>query len=201
MSNQQDIIPHQHTVVSTDRERLNGHKGHVLWFTGLSGSGKSTLASAVEVELHQKGVRTFVLDGDNVRVGINSDLGFDPRSRKENIRRIAHVCALMREAGIVVLSAFVSPYQRDRELVSTTVDGHFSEIFVSAPLEVCESRDVKGLYAKARAGEIPNFTGISAPFEEPERPSLDVPTHQMSVEEAAAIVVEHTMQIIRPNHE
>jgi adenylylsulfate kinase len=185
------IIPHQHAVSKEDRERQNGHKGHVLWFTGLSGSGKSTVASAVERELHQHGIRTFILDGDNVRAGLNSDLDFSAASREENIRRIAHVSALMKEAGLVVLSAFVSPYQKDRDFVRECSQGDFSEIFISTPLEVCEQRDVKGLYAKARAGEISSFTGISAPFEEPNNPELDVPTHQMSIEETTAMVVDY----------
>jgi adenylylsulfate kinase len=185
------IIPHQHAISKEDRERQNGHKGHVLWFTGLSGSGKSTVASAVERELHQQGIKTFILDGDNVRTGLNSDLDFSAASREENIRRIAHVSALMKDAGLVVLSAFVSPYQKDRDFVRECAQGDFSEIFISTPLEVCEQRDVKGLYAKARAGEISNFTGISAPFEEPTNPELDVPTHQMSIEEATAMVVDY----------
>ena len=185
------IIPHQHAISKEDRERQNGHKGLVLWFTGLSGSGKSTVASAVERELHQQGIRTFILDGDNVRTGLNSDLDFSAASREENIRRVAHVSALMKDAGLVVLSAFVSPYQKDRDFVRESAQGDFSEIFISTPLEVCEQRDVKGLYAKARAGEISNFTGISAPFEEPTNPELDVPTHQMSIEEAAAMVVDY----------
>jgi len=185
------IIPHQHAISRGERERQNGHKGHVLWFTGLSGSGKSTIASAVERELHQQGIRTFILDGDNVRSGLNSDLDFSAASREENIRRIAHVSGLMKDAGLVVLSAFVSPYQKDRDFVRACALGHFSEIFISTPLEVCEQRDVKGLYAKARAGEISNFTGISAPFEEPTSPELNVPTHEMSIEEATAMVVDY----------
>jgi adenylylsulfate kinase len=185
------IIPHHHAISKEDRERQNGHKSHVLWFTGLSGSGKSTVASAVERELHQQGIRTFILDGDNVRTGLNSDLNFSVESREENIRRIAHVSALMKDAGLVVLSAFVSPYHKDRDFVRACANGDFSEVFVSTPLEVCEQRDVKGLYAKARAGEISNFTGISAPFEAPANPELDVPTHQLSIEEATARVVDY----------
>ena len=191
MSEKLHIIPHQHAISKEDRERQNGHKGHVLWFTGLSGSGKSTVASAVERELHQQGIKTFILDGDNVRAGLNSDLDFSAASREENIRRIAHVSALMKDAGLVVLSAFVSPYQKDRDFVRECANNEFSEIFISTPLKVCEQRDVKGLYAKARAGEISNFTGISAPFEEPINPDLDVPTHEMSIEEATAMVVDY----------
>ena len=185
------IIPHQHAVSKEDRERQNGHKGHILWFTGLSGSGKSTVASAVERELHEHGIRTFILDGDNIRTGLNSDLDFSAASREENIRRIAHASALMKDAGLVVLSAFVSPYQKDRDFVRECAKGDFSEIFISTPLEVCEQRDVKGLYAKARAGQISNFTGISAPFEEPTNPELDVPTHELSIEQATAMVMDY----------
>ena len=195
------IIPHQHAVSKEDREHQNGHRGHVLWFTGLSGSGKSTVASAVERELHQRGIRTYILDGDNVRSGLNSDLDFSAASREENIRRIAHVSALMKDAGIVVLSAFVSPYQKDRDFVRACSNGEFSELFISTPLEVCEQRDVKGLYAKARAGEISNFTGISAPFEAPGNPELDVPTHTMSIEEAAAMVVAYIIPKITGDNE
>ena len=191
------IIPHQHSVSKQDREQQNGHKGHVLWFTGLSGSGKSTVASAVERELHQKGFRTFILDGDNVRAGLNSDLDFSAESREENIRRIAHVSALMKDAGLIVLSAFVSPYAKDRDFVKSACDNDFSEIFISTPLEVCEQRDVKGLYAKARAGEISNFTGISAPFEKPANPELDVPTHTMSIEDATNMVVSYVIEHVK----
>ena len=185
------IIPHQHAVSKEDRERQNGHKGHVLWFTGLSGSGKSTVASAVERELHEHGIRTFILDGDNIRTGLNSDLDFSAASREENIRRIAHASALMKDAGLIVLSAFVSPYQKDRDFVRECAQSDFSEIFISTPLEVCEQRDVKGLYAKARTGQISNFTGISAPFEEPTNPELDVPTHELSIEQATTMVVDY----------
>lgn len=191
------IIPHQHSVSKQDREQQNGHKGHVLWFTGLSGSGKSTVASAVERELYQMGYRTFILDGDNVRAGLNSDLDFSAESREENIRRIAHVSALMKDAGLIVLSAFVSPYAKDRDFVRSASDNDFSEIFISTPLEVCEQRDVKGLYAKARAGEISNFTGISAPFEEPANPELDVPTHTMSIDEATEMVVSYVLEHVK----
>lgn len=197
MTKKLHIIPHQHSISKADRERQNGHKGHVLWFTGLSGSGKSTVASAVERELHQLGIRTYILDGDNVRTGLNSDLDFSAPSREENIRRIAHVSGLMKDAGLVVLSAFVSPYQKDRDYVHEVVGDDFSEVFVSTPLEVCEKRDVKGLYAKARAGEIANFTGISAPFEEPTNPELDLPTHTMSIEEAAMVVVDYIVTRIK----
>jgi adenylylsulfate kinase len=188
------IIPHQHAVSLEDRERLHLHKGHVLWFTGLSGSGKSTVASAVERELHLRGVSTYILDGDNVRTGLNADLDFSAASREENIRRIAHVSGLMKDAGLVVLSAFVSPYAKDRELVRETVGrSSFSEIYFNTPLEVCEQRDPKGLYAKAVAGEIKNFTGISAPFEAPEHAALEVPTHKMSISESTQRVMDYIL--------
>ena len=194
MAEKLHIIPHQHAVSLEDRERLHLHKGHVLWFTGLSGSGKSTVASAVERELHLRGISTYILDGDNVRTGLNADLDFSAASREENIRRIAHVSGLMKDAGLVVLSAFVSPYAKDRDLVKETVGrSSFSEVFVSTPLEVCEQRDTKGLYAKARAGEIKNFTGISAPFEAPEHPALEVPTHKMSISESTQRVVDYIL--------
>lgn len=201
MNNKINIVPHRHDVRPQDREQRHGHKGHVAWFTGLSGSGKSTLASSVELVLHESGVRTFVLDGDNVRQGLNSDLGFDDSSREENIRRIAHVSDLMRQAGIVVLCAFVSPFRRDRQFVKDTIGEQFSEIFVSTPLDVCERRDVKGLYAKARSGKIERFTGISAPFETPQNPDLDVPTHEMDLESATKLVVSHITNQIELEHE
>lgn len=198
MSEKLHIIPHQHAVGLPDRERLNGHKGHVIWFTGLSGSGKSTVASGLERELHQRGVRTYILDGDNVRTGLNSDLDFSAASREENIRRIAHVSGLMKDAGLVVLSAFVSPYAKDRALVKEVCGADaFTEVFVSAPLEECERRDTKGLYAKARAGEISNFTGISAPFEAPENPDIDVPTHQLEKPQSVALVLEQILPKIK----
>lgn len=191
------IIPHQHAISFEDRERLNGHEGHVIWFTGLSGSGKSTVASEVERQLYAKGIRTYILDGDNVRTGLNSDLDFSAESREENIRRIGHVSNLMKDAGLVVLSAFVSPYRKDREFVRQTVgEDAFTEVFISTPLEICEQRDVKGLYAKARRGEIKNFTGISAPFEQPNYPDLDIPTQHFTVEAAAKRVVDHILSKI-----
>ena len=156
-----------------------GHSSRTVWFTGLSGSGKSTLAFAVEQELIKRGVAAYVLDGDNVRFGLNRDLGFAPEDRTENIRRIGEVCRLFQDAGLVVLTAFVSPYAADREAVrGLHPDGAFVEVFVDTPLEVCEARDVKGLYAKARAGEIPEFTGISAPYEPPASPEVVVDTSE-----------------------
>jgi len=183
------IIPHDHKVNREERERLNGHKSFVVWFTGLSGSGKSTLAGALENRLHQKGFSTYILDGDNVRSGLNSDLDFSEGSRKENIRRIAEVSGLMVDAGLIVLSAFVSPHRSERQRVKETVgEDSYVEVFVNCPLEECEKRDVKGLYKKARKGEISNFTGISSPFEEPENPDVLVPTHQLTIEEGVELI-------------
>ncbi|MCX7180196.1 MAG: adenylyl-sulfate kinase, partial [Proteobacteria bacterium] len=157
-----------------DRERLNGHAGKVIWFTGLSGSGKSTLANALEIELHGRGMRTYILDGDNIRQGLNKDLGFTEADRVENIRRIAEVAKLMRDAGMIVMASFISPFKREREMARELVGPeNFIEVYVSASLEVCEVRDVKGLYKQARAGKIPNMTGINSPYEAPETPAYE----------------------------
>lgn len=163
------------SIARSDRERMNGHPGKVVWFTGLSGSGKSTLANALEVALHAKGMRTYILDGDNIRHGLNKDLGFTDADRVENIRRVAEVAKLMSEAGIIVITAFISPFRDEREMAQQLIGSdRFSEIYVSTPLEVCEKRDVKGLYRKARAGHIPNMTGINSPYEPPTRATLEV---------------------------
>lgn len=159
------------SIARTDRERLNGHKGRVIWFTGLSGSGKSTLANALEIELHSRGMRTYILDGDNVRQGLNKDLGFTEEDRVENIRRIAEVALLMMDAGMVVMTAFISPFKRDRQMAQELIGAdHFMEIYVATPLDICEKRDTKGLYKQARAGKIPNMTGINSPYEAPDDP-------------------------------
>jgi adenylylsulfate kinase len=202
-----DVRWHDHAVSRADRERAAGHAGCVLWFTGLSGCGKSTLANAVDRRLHARGCRTFVLDGDNVRLGLNAapallrdrygeeaaarfGLGFGAADRAENIRRIGAVAELFAQAGIIALTAFVSPYRRDRDAVRATLaPGDFVEIFVKAPLEVCEGRDPKGLYRKARAGEIKNFTGIDDPYEEPLAPELVVDSAAKSPDDLAAEVV------------
>ncbi|MBV6644162.1 MAG: adenylyl-sulfate kinase [Cyclobacteriaceae bacterium] len=181
----ENIIPHDHAIKLDDRVKLGGHLPKLIWFTGLSGSGKSTLAGAFEVELYKLGYRTYILDGDNVRSGLNQDLTFSEKDRTENIRRIAEVSKLFVDAGIVVLTAFISPFAEDRKQARDLVGSkNFAEIFVDCPLEVCEARDVKGLYKKARAGEIPNFTGISSPFEEPIDPDVHVKTHEESLEES-----------------
>ncbi len=181
-----------HAVIQREhRQQQNGHKSAVLWFTGLSGAGKSTLAHAVEEQLHQLGCRTYVLDGDNVRHGLCGDLGFSAADRTENIRRIGEVAKLMVEAGTIVLTAFISPFRADRERVrGLMAHGDFLEIYCLCPLEVCETRDVKGLYKKARAGEVKEFTGISSPYEEPQSPELRVDTAILSLEQSVEVVLE-----------
>lgn len=174
------------------REAAYGHRGAILWFTGLSGSGKSTIAHRVERVLVERGAFAYVLDGDNVRHGLNSDLGFSAEDRVENIRRIGEVARLFADAGALVLSAFISPYREDREHVRALMGpGEFVEVFVDTPLEICEARDPKGLYKKARAGEISNFTGLDAPYEEPDAPEIHLETASMSIDETAARVVRY----------
>ncbi|KAB2814370.1 adenylyl-sulfate kinase [Phaeocystidibacter luteus] len=186
------VIPQVHDIDREMREKLNGHKAKVLWFTGLSGSGKSTVANAVEKVLHARGLRTYILDGDNVRRGLNNDLDFSASGREENIRRIGEVANLMVDAGLIVLTAFVSPFKSDRDKVRKTVGTeNFIEVFVDCPLEVCEQRDVKGLYKKARAGEIPDFTGITSPFEAPENPEIHLHTDVQSLEESVTDVLNY----------
>ncbi|MEZ4874784.1 MAG: adenylyl-sulfate kinase [Flavobacteriaceae bacterium] len=184
-----NIIPHHFHIRKEDRNLQKKHKSLVVWFTGLSGSGKSTLANALEKKMMEKGMHTYILDGDNVRKGLNSNLSFSPEDRTENIRRIAEVAHLMVDAGLVVLSAFVSPYRKDREAVKSIVgEDYFVEVFVNTPLEACEKRDVKGLYAKARAGEIKDFTGINAPYEAPLSPTVAIDTTVTSVEDSVEII-------------
>ncbi|MBZ1351023.1 sulfate adenylyltransferase subunit CysN [Alcaligenaceae bacterium LF4-65] len=180
----QNIHKQALSITRPDRERLNGHKGKVIWFTGLSGSGKSTLANALEVELHTRGMRTYILDGDNIRHGLNKDLGFTDADRVENIRRIAEVAKLMMDAGIIVMTAFISPFKREREMARELIGAEsFVEVYVSTSLEVCEQRDVKGLYKQARSGKIPNMTGISSPYELPKNPEFVADTAKMSVKD------------------
>jgi adenylylsulfate kinase len=179
-----NTVWHHATVTRARREQQNGHKSAILWFTGLSGAGKSTLAHAVEEQLYQRGCRTFVLDGDNVRHGLCGDLGFTDQDRQENIRRIAELAKLMLEAGTIALTAFISPFQSERNLARNLVPhGDFIEIYCRCDLSVCEERDVKGLYKKARQGEIKHFTGISSPYEAPENPELSIDTDKHSLEE------------------
>jgi len=186
-----NTVWHHATVTRTRREVQNKHRGAIIWFTGLSGAGKSTLAHAVEEELYQRGCRTFVLDGDNVRHGLCGDLGFSPQDRVENIRRIGEMAKLFMEAGVIVLTAFISPYRADRERVRGMVEhGDFIEIYCDTPIEVCENRDIKGLYKKARAGQIAEFTGISSPYEKPENPELTVNTGTEEVEVCVKQVID-----------
>ncbi|WP_435577573.1 adenylyl-sulfate kinase [Gilvibacter sp.] len=188
---QENVIPHEFGINKSHRESLKGHKGFLIWFTGLSGSGKSTVANAVEEALYNQGVHTYTLDGDNIRKGINSDLTFAPEDRTENIRRIAEIANLFVDAGTVVLAAFVSPYKKDREMVKSVVkDFNFVEVFVDTPIEECERRDVKGLYAKARQGLIKDFTGVNAPYEAPENPDLRIDTTLTDINESAALVLQ-----------
>jgi len=185
-----NIVWHQPKITKEDRHRLNNHRSCVLWFTGLSASGKSTLATEVERELYRRGIRTYVLDGDNIRHGLNKDLGFSPEDRKENIRRIGEVAKLFVDSGLFALTAFISPYREDRDMVRAMLpEGEFIEIYVKCPLEVCESRDPKGLYKKARLGEIKEFTGVSAPYEEPLQPELVIETDRQTIEESVRQVV------------
>ena len=185
-----NVVWHNVSVTREMRESLGGHRGAVLWFTGLSGAGKSTVAHAVEEQLYKRGCRSFVFDGDNVRHGLCSDLGFSSEDRHENLRRIGEMSKLFLEAGIISLTAFISPFRSDRERVRSLVPhGDFIEIYCNSPLEVCEQRDVKGLYARARAGEIPNYTGISSPYEEPEKPELELDTAADSLESCVDQVI------------
>ncbi|MCF6289819.1 MAG: adenylyl-sulfate kinase [Desulfobacterales bacterium] len=188
--NNNNTVWHRATVTRARREQANGHKSVNLWFTGLSGSGKSTLAHAVEEELHQRGCRTYVFDGDNVRHGLCCDLGFGVEERRENIRRIGEMVNLFLDAGVISLTAFISPLEKDRQKVKNLLGpGNFIEIFCNCSLEICEARDVKGLYKKARAGEIKNYTGISSPYEAPTDPDLRLDTGRLPLGECVAAVM------------
>ena len=185
MQNRNNVVWHHATVTRSRREGINGHRSVVLWFTGLSGAGKSTLAHAVEEHLHRNGCRTFVFDGDNVRHGLCADLGFSAADRSENIRRIGQMAKLFVDAGVIALTAFISPFRADRQRVREIVgESDFLEIYCRCSLEECERRDVKGLYAKARSGVIREFTGVSSPYEEPLAPDLVIDTERQSLEEA-----------------
>ena len=193
-----NTVRHDYKITKADREKLNGHRSFLLWFTGLSGSGKSTLANLVEMELHKRGISTFSLDGDNIRQGINKDLSFAPEDRSENIRRIAEIAHLMVDAGVVTLAAFVSPYIKDRENIKSIVgDENFIEIYINTSLDECERRDVKGLYKKARAGEIKNMTGISAPYEAPQHPDIEIVTDHQTIETSVDTILEFIIQKLK----
>jgi len=186
-----NVIWHNSTITCQHRNQQNGHKSVILWFTGLSGAGKSTLAHAIEAELYQRGCRTFVLDGDNVRHGLSSNLGFSKPDRKENIRRIGEVAKLMMEAGLITLTAFISPYREDRIYARNLIShGNFIEIYCKASLKTCEARDVKGLYKKARAGEIKNYTGIDSYYEAPVNPELVVDTDRLNLEDSIEKIIQ-----------
>ena len=187
-----NITWHPGEVSREDRKRILGNRGCTMWFTGLSGSGKSTVAVALEKALWDRGICSYILDGDNVRHGLNKDLGFSPEDRTENIRRIGEVANLFTDSGVINLTAFISPYRADRDSVRELMqDGDFIEVYIDCPLEVCESRDVKGLYAKAREGKIPEFTGISAPYEAPDKPEVTLKTGDHSLDECVAQLIAY----------
>ncbi len=187
----ENIIRHEYQISIDNRRKANKHNSFLIWFTGLSGSGKSTIANKVELELHRKGIKTYTLDGDNIRKGLNNDLSFSPDDRTENIRRIAESANLMIDAGLVVLAAFVSPYKKDRENIKTIVgDVNFVEVYINTSIEECERRDVKGLYKKARAGEIKNMTGISAPYEAPEDAEIEILTENETIEQSVIKIID-----------
>ncbi len=193
VSPDENVVWHDHPVAREERERLHGHQGTVLWFTGLSGSGKSTVAGALEQALHQLGVSTYLLDGDNVRHGLCRDLGFNDADRRENIRRVGEVARLMVDAGLVVLTAFISPHLSERAMVRDLLPaGRFIEIYVDTPLAICEARDPKGLYKKARAGELRDFTGIDSAYEAPERPDIHLDGQQLVTH-----LTRHLLDVLR----
>jgi len=190
-----NIYWHQGAITRKEREHLNGHRGFTIWFTGLSASGKSTIAVAAEEALYGIGCRTYILDGDNIRHGLNKNLGFSPEDREENIRRIGEVSKLLRDCGIINMTAFISPYRQDRKAARELGSGdEFIEVFVDCPIEVCEQRDPKGVYQKAREGLIKEFTGISAPYEAPESPEIHLHTDQMSIEECVDFILNYLLR-------
>lgn len=197
-----NIYKQGYRISKLDRNEAHGHQSLLVWFTGLSGSGKSTIANELEVVLHKLGVSTYVLDGDNIRFGLNKDLGFSKEDRAENLRRISEVARLMIDAGKVVLAAFVSPYKKDRESIRNLVEErNFVEVFVNTSLEECERRDVKGLYKKARRGEIKNLTGFNAPYEAPDNPEIEVNTEQETVEQAVQKILQYIQPKLEIGHE
>jgi adenylylsulfate kinase len=188
----ENVVWHDHRVSKAERRKLNNHNSCVVWFTGLPSSGKSTIAGEVEHQLNSKGIRTYLLDGDNVRHGLNSNLDFSPEDREENIRRIGEVAKLFVDAGIITLVAFISPYRKDREKARHILEaGEFIEVYVKCPAEVCEQRDPKGLYQKARQGEIKEFTGVSAPYEEPLHPEIVLETDKLAVDESVKKIIDY----------
>lgn len=192
MSNNENIIHHNHQVTSKQRAQIKNQKPCILWFTGLSGSGKSTIANAVELKLNELKKHTYLLDGDNVRLGLNKGLTFSDEDRVENIRRIGEVSKLFVDSGTIVLTAFISPFQKDRQIVKDLVnENQFLEVYIDTPLEVCESRDPKGLYIKARKGEIPNFTGISSPYEAPSMAEIHIKTDEISIDESVNKIISY----------
>lgn len=194
-----NVVRHHYHTKRVDRERILNQRATVIWFTGLSGSGKSTLADAVERDLQVRGFKTYLLDGDNLRHGLNADLDFSESGRQENIRRTGEVSALLFDAGLIVLTAFVSPYRNDREKIrSLFPEGRFIEVFVDCPIEICEQRDVKGLYAKARQGLIPDFTGVSAPYEQPLHPELTIHSHLHDETTCTRQVIQYCEPLLRP---
>ena len=195
----QNLHPQKFSIARSDRERLAGHPSRVIWLTGLSGAGKSTIANALEVELHRQGRRTFILDGDNIRQGLNKDLPFTDEGRIENIRRVAEVARLMMDAGIIVITAFISPFRRERELARALIGAdRFSEVFVDTPLAVCEARDPKGLYRKARGGLLQHMTGIDSAYERPQTPDVIVDGNTSSVQESVDAVCRLLREIAHP---
>lgn len=192
MNQSTNIVWHDSEVTKEERQRQNKHKSAVLWFTGLSGSGKSTVSAALEKELHELGIHTYRLDGDNVRHGLNKNLGFSPEDRKENIRRIGEVANLMVDAGLITLTAFISPYREDRDNVRALLgEDEFIEVYVKCSVDACEARDPKGLYKKARAGEINDFTGIHSPYEEPINPEITINTESQSLMESVQYIINY----------
>jgi adenylylsulfate kinase len=191
-----NVVWHEQSLTKKNRRKQNGHNSFVVWFTGLSGSGKSTLANAVAARLFNDKVRNYVLDGDNIRHGLNKDLGFSEEDRTENIRRIGEVAKLFVDSGQVVLTAFISPFQADRKIVRDLLEEkEFIEVYVKCPIDTCEQRDPKGLYVKARQGLIKDFTGINSPYEEPVKPELVIDTHSFSIEENVEQVIQYLKQI------
>ena len=192
MGKSTNITWHHSTITKQERHRLNGHKSCVLWFTGLSGSGKSTLANAIDRELHDQQYKSYVLDGDNIRHGLNKDLSFNKEDRQENIRRIGEVAKLFVDSGQIISTAFISPFREDRDIVRGMFEpNEFIEVFVNCPLDLCEVRDPKGLYKKARNGEIPNFTGISSPYEAPANPEIIIQTDTLSIDQSVEKIISY----------